>query len=148
MSHSKQDILNQISAMKTWRIGAETAAVGKGFSDVSTAHDISTFAGEFGGCYPGQAGLHTYDIADCGAGGITAVPVTIHAKSAYFNANNNATVTSGTYGPGEVEYVTTDVTGHTPNFSGAPSFCRIQGVYIDASGNTNVKCIFAVKRGV
>lgn len=148
MSHSKQDILNQIDAMKTWRIDAETAAVGKGFSDVSTAHDISTFASEFGGCYPGQSGLHVYDIVDCGAGGITSSPVTIHANSAYFTADNNSTVTSGTHGPGELEYVTTDVTGHTPNFSGAPSFCRIRGFYTDASGGTYIKSFFAVKRGV
>lgn len=148
MSHSKQDILNQIDTMKTWRVNAETAAVGKGFSDVSTAHDISTFAGEFGGCYPGAAEILTdgtfYTLVD----GAVSIPMTVHAKSGRITANNNMSISdNSSIGTGEYT-LTASLGTHSPVFSGAPSFGFFEFRVQNGTGLDSIVPKFVVKPGV
>lgn len=147
MSHSKQDVLNYISVMKTRRVNAENSAISKGFSGVTNTQDISTFAGALGPGYPGSAGILSDGTFFYMTNSNTvSIPVTVHAKQGRFSANNYVTITSGPFSATE-----TTLTANSANlgqtFAGAPSFGRVNFVVTNANGIEECTSHWVVKPG-
>lgn len=146
MSHSKQDVLNYISVMKTHRVNAENSAISKGFSGVTNAQDISTFASALGPGYPGSAGILSGGTFFYMTSNTVSIPVTVHAKEGRFSANNSVTTTTGPFSATETT-LTADDTNLGQTFSGAPSFGRVNFVVTNANGIEECTSRWVVKPG-